>query len=148
MKTMLALLLAAALAASCASSPKRSHGERVLARYEGYIGAPIRDFTAFRQDSWQAVSRTQLILWTDMSHAYLLTIAGSCPDLMYAEGIRVSSTGSSISTFDNVIVRDDYCPIQEIRPIDVRQMRADEKELRDNPQPAKPDPPRKGDASL
>jgi hypothetical protein len=140
MKTMLALLLAAALAAGCASSPQRSHGERVLARYEGYIGAPIRSFTAFRRDSWQAVSRTQLILWTDTSHAYLLTIAGSCPDLMYAEGIRVSSTGSSISTFDNVIVRDDRCPIQEIRPIDVRQMRADEKELRDNPQPAKPDP--------
>jgi hypothetical protein len=140
MKTMLALLLAAVLAAGCTSSPKRSHGERVLARYEGYIGAPIRDFTAFRQDSWQAVSRTQLILWTDMSHAYLLTVANSCPDLMFSEGIRVSSTGSSISTFDSVIVRDDYCPIQEIRPIDIRQMRADEKELRDNPQPAKPDP--------
>ena len=140
MKTMLALLLAAALAAGCASDPKRSQGERVLARYEGYIGAPIRDFTAFRQDSWQPVSRTQLILWTDMSHAYLITITGNCPDLMFTDGIRVTSTGSSISTFDSVIVRGDRCPIEEIRPIDVRQMRADEKELRDNPQPAKPDP--------
>jgi hypothetical protein len=140
MKNMLVLVLIAVLCTACASSPQRSHGERVLARYEGYIGAPIRDFTAFRQDSWQPVSRTQLILWTDMSHAYLLTITGNCPDLMFSDGIRVTSTGSSISTFDSVIVRSDRCPIQEIRPIDIRQMRADEKELRDNPQPAKPDP--------
>ena len=140
MKNMLVLVLIAVLCTACASSPKRSHGERVLARYEGYIGAPIRDFTAFRQDSWQPISRTQLIFWTDFSHAYLLTITGNCPDLMFTDGIRVTSTGSSISTFDSVIVRDDRCPIQEIRPIDIRQMRADEKELRDNPQPAKPDP--------
>jgi hypothetical protein len=140
MKNMLVLVLIAVLCAACASSPKRAEGNRVLARYEGYIGAPIRDFTAFRQDSWQSVSRTQLILWTDMSHAYLLTITGNCPDLMFTDGIRVTSTGSSISTFDSVIVRGDRCPIQEIRPIDIRQMRADEKELRDNPQPAKPDP--------
>ncbi len=138
MKTLLTLVLVAVLASACSSTPKRSQGERVLARYEGYIGAPIRGFTAFRQQSWQPINRTQLILWIDFSHAYLLTITPGCPDLMFTDGVRVTSTGSNISTFDSVLVGDNRCPITEIRPIDLRQMRADRKELEDNKQPAKP----------
>jgi hypothetical protein len=132
MKNMLALVLIAVLCAACASSPKRAEGNRVLARYEPYIGEPIDGFTAFRQQSWQPVSRTQLILWTDFSHAYLLTITGGCRDLMYSEGISVSSSGSRISKLDRVLVRNDRCPITEIRPIDVRQMRADREERKED----------------
>jgi hypothetical protein len=132
MKNMLVLVLIAVFCTACAGSPKRAEGNRVLARYEPYIGEPINSFTAFRQDSWQPVSRTQLILWTDFSHAYLLTITGNCPDLMHSEGIRVTSTGSGISTLDAVLVRHDRCPIKEIRPIDLHQMRADREELKEN----------------
>ena len=139
MKTLLAVALAALIAAGCAGSPKRSQGDRILAQYEGYIGEPIRDFTAFRQQSWQPVSRTQLILWTDFSHAYLLTITGNCPDLMFSDGVRVTSTGSQISTFDAVMVRGDRCPIKQIQPIDIRQYRADREELARNKEPARAD---------
>lgn len=130
MKTLLTLLLVAALAAGCASTPKRSQGDRILARYEPYIGEPIRSFTAFRQESWQPINRTQFILTTGFNHAYLITIAGSCPDLMFSNAIRVTSSGSSISTFDQVLVRSDRCPINVIQPIDLRRMRADREELR------------------
>jgi hypothetical protein len=60
-----------------------------------------------------------------MNDAWLLTIGGSCPDLMFADRIRVTSTGSQISTFDKVIVRGDTCLIDTIQPINVRQMKAD-----------------------
>jgi hypothetical protein len=134
MKTMLAMALIAAIATGCASGPSRSQGDKTLARYEPYIGEPIRGFTAFRQESWQPVSRNQLILWTTNNDAYLLTITNNCPDLKFANAVRVTSTVSEISTFESVIVRGDRCPIQKIQPIDIRAWRKDRdaKEIKDS----------------
>lgn len=125
MKTLLALALFAAAASGCASGLSRSSGDRVLERYEPYIGEPIRGFTAFRMQSWQPVSRNQLILWTSINDAYLLTITNNCPDLMFTDSVRVTSTASNISTLDQVLVRGDRCLIQKIQPIDLRQWRKD-----------------------
>jgi Family of unknown function (DUF6491) len=127
MKTLLTVVLTSLLASACAmqNGVERTKGERLLSRYEPYIGAPVKSFTAFRQDSWQPISRTQLVLWTSINDAYLLTISNNCPDLKFANSVRVTSTGSSISTHDRVIVRGNSCWIQTIQPIDVRQMRRD-----------------------
>jgi len=125
MKNMLALALIAVITAGCASGLSRSRGDDVLARYEPYVGEPVHSFTAFRQQSWQPVSRTQLILWTSINDAYLLTISNNCPDLMFANAVSVSSTVSSISTLDHVTVRGDRCSIQKIQPIDIRAWRRD-----------------------
>ncbi|MGH8251950.1 MAG: DUF6491 family protein, partial [Steroidobacteraceae bacterium] len=122
MQKLLALTLAALVASACASSGlERSKGEQILERYDGYIGEPVRGFTAFRQQSWRPVSRNQLILWTSINDAYLLTIAGSCPDLLHTNAVSVTSTTSEISTLDRVMVRGDSCPIRQIQPIDVRE---------------------------
>jgi hypothetical protein len=125
MKTMLALALVAVVASGCASGLSRSSGDRVLERYEPYIGEPIRGFTAFRMQSWQPVSRNQLILWTSINDAYLLTVSNNCPELMFTDTVRVTSTASNISTLDQVLVRGDRCPIQKIQPIDIRRWRKD-----------------------
>ena len=126
MRELLALTLVAVIASACASSGlQRSRGEQILERYDGYIGEPVRGFTAFRQESWQPVSRNQLILWTSINDAYLLTISNNCPDLMFTNAVSVSSTTSEISTLDFVTVRGDRCAIQKIQPIDVRQWRRD-----------------------
>jgi hypothetical protein len=125
MKTLLTLVATTALVAGCAGGSTISRSEQAMEKYEPYVGEPIRGFTAFRIDSWQAVDRDHLILWTSMNDAWLLTIGGSCPDLMFADRIRVTSTGSQISTFDKVIVRGDTCLIDTIQPINVRQMKAD-----------------------
>lgn len=130
MRTLIAITLAAVLTSACAAtgeSLKRSSGEQLLSKYEPYVGEPVDRFTAFRYDSWQPISRTQLVLRTTINDAYLLTLLGSCPDLPYVDTVRVSSTGSTVSTFDNVIVRGIRCPIQKIQPIDVERMREDEK---------------------
>ncbi len=44
---------------------------------------------------------------------------------MFTDRIRVTSTGTQVSTFDKVIVRGDTCLIDTIQPIDVRRMKAD-----------------------
>lgn len=123
-RTLLVLVLTALLTSACGAL-QRNEKEPVLAKYEPYIGEPIRGFTSFRLSSWQSVSRTQLILWTGVNEAYLVTVWDTCPDLQFTETIRVTSTTSEISTFDQVLVGSDRCQIQHIQPIDVRRMRAE-----------------------
>lgn len=124
MRTLLVLVMTALLTSACGAL-KRNEKEPILAKYEPYIGEPIRGFTSFRLSSWQSVSRTQLILWTGVNEAYLVTVWDTCRDLQFTETIRVTSTTSEISTFDQVLVGRDRCQIQHIQPIDVRRMRAD-----------------------
>lgn len=128
MKTLTAILLAGMIASACATTGggiERTQGDTRLDTYEPYLEAPVHSFTALRHDSWQPISRTQLVLWTTINDAYLLTVMDTCPQLPFANTVGVSSTTSQISTLDYVVVRGDRCPITEIRPIDVRRMKAD-----------------------
>ena len=122
-RTLLVLVLTALLTSACGAL-KRNEKEPILANYEPYIGEPIRGFTSIRLSSWQSISRTQLILWTGANEAYLVTVSDTCPELQFTKTIRVTSTSSKGSTFDQVLVASDRCQIQHIQPIDVRRMRA------------------------
>ena len=124
MKQLVMLVLTALLVAGCAGGPRRNTDE-VAVSYLDYAGEPIRSFTSFRLQSWRPLSRNRLVLWAGVNEAYLVTIWNGCPDLQFANAIQVSSTGSQITTFDHVEVGRDHCPISEIRPINVRQMKAD-----------------------
>jgi hypothetical protein len=128
MKTLTAIILAGILASGCATTGggiERTKGERLFDRYEPYLGEPVSSFTALQKDSWQPISRTQLVLWTTINEAYLLTVTGNCPQLPFARTVGVTSTTSQVTTLDSVIVRGDRCPITQIQPIDVRRMKAD-----------------------
>lgn len=128
MKTLIAIILAGALASACATTGggiERTKGEQRLDKYQPYLGEPVRSFTALRKDSWQPISRTQLVLWTTINDAYLLTVMNNCPDLPFAQTVGITSTTSQITTLDSVIVRRDRCAITQIQPIDVRRMKAD-----------------------
>jgi hypothetical protein len=129
MKNLTAIILAAVLVSACATTGdggiERSRGERLLDKYEPYLEEPVNSFTALRHDSWQPISRTQLVLWTTINDAYLLTVDNTCPELQFAQTVGVTSTTSSISTLDSVLVRGYRCQIRQIQPIDVRRMKAD-----------------------
>lgn len=131
MKTLLALLTTAALAAGCAAGSTISRSEQLLGKYEPYIGEPVSHFTAFRIDSWQSVDRDRIILWSGINDAWMVTVSGYCPDLMFTDRIRVTSTGNQVSTFDKIIVGRDTCLIDTIQPIDVRRMKAERAEARE-----------------
>jgi hypothetical protein len=125
MKTSLVTtILAAALLAACASN-------RPKLDYTDYAGEPVKSFYMSNFDGWSAVSKDQLVVWAGLNKAYLLTITGYCPDLQFANTIAVTSTGNTVDKFEKVIVGRDRCLIREIRPIDVKQMKADRKILRE-----------------
>jgi hypothetical protein len=119
MKTPLMLSAVALVLAACATGPKLDYRE--------YAGEPVKQFYMSSYDGWTPVSNNQVVIWTGINEAYLLTIEGYCPDLKFANAIAVTSTGSKVDKFEKVIVGRDRCFINEIRPVDVKQMKADRK---------------------
>ena len=82
-------------------------------------------------DGWTSVSKDEVVVWSGMNKAYLLKLAGYCPDLQFANAIAVTSTGNTVDKFEKVIVGKDKCFIQEIRPVDTKQMKEDRKLMRE-----------------
>lgn len=116
---MMVAALGALLVAACSTGPKLDYRE--------YAGEPIKQFYMASYDGWTPVSDNQLVVWTGINDAYLLTIRGYCPNLKFANAIAVTSSGSTVDKFERVIVGRDRCLIDEIRPIDTKQMKADRK---------------------
>jgi hypothetical protein len=53
--------------------------ERALAQYEAYAGPPVDSFTWLgRFDSWEALGKDRLAVYTTSRDAYLLKIASPC----------------------------------------------------------------------
>ena len=137
MKKCAALGMVFVLLAACAGTPRMSDEER-LAHYRAYAGDPVDRFTQLRIDNWESLDSNKLVLWNGRSEAYLLTVWDTCADLRQAQTITVISTSAqTVTVFDKIkVLKDprfgpmmtglDTCPIREIRPIDVKQMRADD----------------------
>ena len=128
MKTSFALvsaLAAASLLAGCASMKKSQLD------YHEYTGEPVKSFYMSNFDGWAPVSKDEVVVWSGINKAYLLKVAGYCPDLQFATAIGVTSTANTVDKFEKVIVGRDRCFIQEIRPVDVKQMKADRKLIRE-----------------
>ena len=130
MKTSLVVTLAAAmLLVGCASTLKRMQGPKL--DYREYAGEPVKSFYMHNLDGWTAVSKDEVVVWSGINKAYLLKLTGYCPDLQFANAIAVTSTGNTVDKFEKVIVGRDRCFIQEIRPVDAKQMKEDRKVLRE-----------------
>jgi hypothetical protein len=133
MKTpLVAALLAAGLVAGCASQPKLDYRE--------YAGQPIKSFYMTNYDGWTPVSDDQIVVWTGINEAYLIQVTGYCPDLKFAHAVAVTSTGNNVDKFEKVLVGRDRCFINEIRPIDTRQMKEDRKLMREQMRKPAADP--------
>jgi hypothetical protein len=127
--SLVATLLAATALAGCASTLAKLNGPKL--DYTEYAGEPVKSFYLGNYDGWSAVSKDQLVVWSGINKAYLLTITGYCPDLQFAQRIAVTSTGNTVDKFEKVIVGRDRCFIKEIRPVDVKQMKEDRKLLKE-----------------
>jgi len=128
MKTSVAIvsaMAAATLFAGCASMRKSQLD------YHEYTGEPVKSFYMNNFDGWTPVSKDEVVVWSGMNQAYMLKVTGYCPDLQFANAIAVTSTANTVDKFEKVIVGNERCFIQEIRPVDVKQMKTDRKILRD-----------------
>lgn len=79
-----------------------------------------------------------LAVWTRPNQAYLLELRASCNELGYAPAIAITQRFGQVSArFDNVIALSGPgmiripCRIETIRPLDVKAIRASEKQLRE-----------------
>jgi Family of unknown function (DUF6491) len=96
-------------------------------RYVSYAGAPIEHFNYLGPfDSWRALSRNELVVFTTINNAYLLKVWQPCIGLPFATRVGLTSTSGTVNRgLDSVLVDDQRCPIEEIRPVDYRRMLAD-----------------------
>ena len=118
----LSAILVAALSGCATGLPRKDAGQL---NYVDYAGEPVDGFTAMRIQSWTPVSREKLLVWTGINEAWLVKVWDGCEDLLFANVISVTRTGSRVSRFDNIRVGRDRCPITEIRPVDIRRMKTD-----------------------
>ncbi len=121
------LLVAAASLTACSSIPLAQRDAAELARFEAYAGKPVDHFTWLTEyDGWEPISPNQLVLWTDMNQAYLITVFQPCTNLMFARRIALHPTANTIyAHFDSVHVERWKCVIDTIQPVDYRRMQDD-----------------------
>lgn len=131
-------VLAGALLAGCATNAAQRDAER-LALYRAHAGEPVQSVQYFGSlNGWTPLGGEALALWTRPSQAYLVEFAGGCPGLEFARAIRVSNQGGRVyARFDDVAVIDGTpslaipCRITTLRPLDIKAIRAEERELRE-----------------
>jgi hypothetical protein len=113
----LGLLTGATLLASCALQ-RQDAAEH--ARFNSYAGKPVAQFIWITpQHGRAAISRNQLVAWTDINRPYLITVEQPCPDLMLAGGIGITSTIDTVRAHtDYVIAQGFHCEIRSIQPVD------------------------------
>ena len=126
---MRCLLLAAALmsllAGCMGAAPRR--GAAQLDDYLPYAGAPVEQFRFYTLDSWQALTADQVVIWSDPFTAYLVKVMGPCPELAFTDRLGVTSTVGAVSRFESIVPRHDVrCPIEQIRPIDLKKMKVEQ----------------------
>ncbi|GLQ99627.1 DUF6491 family protein [Dyella mobilis] len=126
-RTQIALAACAAvLLAACSSVPYAQRTQQRLDAYNGAAGTPVRSFQFLsRIWSWEPLSDTQLAIYTTPNKAYLLN-TWSCPNLMWAQAIGLTSTFREVSVnFDKVLTGRPYAPcvITQIRPVDLSKLK-------------------------
>ena len=133
-----AAAVAAALAlAGCASGPRLTDVQK-HELYRSHAGEPVDSFSYLGGiTGWTPLGDEALAVWTRPSEAWLLDLHGPCNDLRFAHAIGLTGSMSRVhASFDKVLVHspggmDFPCHIRQIRPLDVKALRATEKELRE-----------------
>ena len=124
----LIIVLLTALVAACASVP---YGQRLQQRQQAYnasAGAPVRAFRLVMGASvysWEALSETQLVVYTLPDRAYLLDV-WPCNNLTFTNTIGLTSFAGQVQTgFDEVLTGRGYvpCRIKQIRPVNLAQFK-------------------------
>jgi Family of unknown function (DUF6491) len=127
------LLAAAVLLAACSGIPLKQRDAAERARFEAYAGKPVDHFTWLTDyNGWEPISRDQLVIWTDINQAYLITVFQPCTDLMFARRIALHPTADTVyAHFDSVHVEGWSCIIKTIQPVDYRRMQHDLRQQRE-----------------
>lgn len=134
-RTALSAVLGMVMLAGCASAPTApAPASADYLRYANVAGEPVSDFRVFGTITrWTPLHDRALVVWPRVNEAYLLDVAGPCPDLAFAQAIQLTESAGRVSArFDQVIPRSLAgadpvppmpCRIMQIRPLDVNRLR-------------------------
>ena len=131
MKRLL-VVTATALLAACASTglPDATRLDLVKA----HAGEPVRQIRYRDPMGWSQVDDRHVLLDMRPRETWLLTLTGGCLDWGSGSPLLAvqSQTGFLLGKFDSVqlVGSPIRCQIDEIRPVDMKAVRAAEKELR------------------
>ncbi len=124
----LLLVLASVFAlGACSSVPYAQRQAERLAAYTAAAGVPVSNFRFFTLYSWEPLGDKALAVYTRPNEAWLLDVDGGCHDLAFTQAIGLTSNLNQVSIhFDKVLTgrRNFPCTITQIRPLDVKQLKA------------------------
>jgi len=133
MKTPVFVLIALMAMPALASERKQSMMEKMQARkafVTQFAAEPKASVSFLRQYDFEPLGQHSLLLYESMSRAYLVEIEDFCTDLPWVMAIGIDTKTSNLNAkFDSIRVRDRSCRILEIRPVDVKAMKAEQKRL-------------------
>jgi hypothetical protein len=133
MRVLMAGLLTVALAA-CASVPYAQRLQQRQQAYSAAAGAPVQSFRLILNNiySWEPLSDTQLVVYTQPTRAYLLDV-WPCNNLTFTNSIGLTSFANQVQVgFDKVLTGRGYipCRIKQIRPVNLAQFKLEKESQR------------------
>ncbi|MBE1159267.1 DUF6491 family protein [Dyella acidiphila] len=126
-KRIVVALLLSSLLAACSSVPYAQRLQQRQQTYGAAAGAPVQSFRLILGSiySWEPLSDTQLVVYTQPTRAYLLDV-WPCSNLTFANGIGLTSFADQVQVgFDKVFTGRGYvpCMIKQIRPVDLARFK-------------------------
>ena len=126
-------LLAVLVLAACATTGQ-SDSEH-LANYTAHAGEPVKQIRYREPMGWDRIDGEHIVLNMRPTESWLLTLPVNCLDWAGESPLlKVDApSGWLMAKFDTVKVAGSPvdCRIEEIRPLDIRGVRAAEKQMRD-----------------
>jgi hypothetical protein len=113
--------------AACGTTvwPRRPSSAQERANFARFAGPPINSFTyLLHYYAWTPLGHRQLVLWTDINDAYLITVLPPCVGLDFAYGVGVTSDAHMVTRGVDAITFDhQYCIISQIRHVNYLAMK-------------------------
>ncbi|MEO8809635.1 MAG: DUF6491 family protein [Rhodanobacter sp.] len=128
-----AVLALVFMLSACSSVPYAQRQQQRQQAYATAAGAPVKSFRFFNLWSWEPLSDSQVVVYTQPNQAWLLDLDGRCQNLEYTQAIGLTSSIGEVSTrFDKVLTGRGYipCTIMQIRPVDVKRLRIEQEAQR------------------
>ena len=103
-KSVLAIAVTVSMAACASTGQQDTIAQKLQQR--GYVqGEQIEDIQNYRLSGWHYVDDEHLIVETEPSRDYLITLRFPCHELMGVEDIGFSNTVGRLTKFDSVVVK-------------------------------------------
>ncbi len=123
--TLLGIGLLSVVACGTTVWPKRPSNAEQLAQFQQFAGPPINDFTyLLHYYAWKSLGNYQLVVWTTINDAYLLTVLPPCVGLDFTYDVHLTSAARTVTRgIDAVTFGRQYCIISQIRPVNYLAMK-------------------------